>query len=426
MSQQRINVANQSLFGRLDWVLVSIYFALIVIGWFNIYSSEYSENQKAMFDFSMSHGKQITWVGISLFVGFIILMLDVRVYHTLGYVFYAVMLVLVVATIFVGKVVNGAQGWLQIGGFQLQSAEPMKVATALALAKFLSNYGIDLKTRRDKAFAFAIIFLPVALVLAQNDTGSALVFLALFVMLFRQGLEPYFIVIPVWIGAVSLMVLVFDKLPVIIVLSVIGVIGYLLLRRSPIRAIFLLIVLYLFSLGVVFGVDFAFNKILKDYQRDRIEVLIGKKVDMKGAGYNVHQSLIAIGSGGFIGKGYLKGTQTKYNFVPEQTTDFIFCTIGEEWGFLGSALVVLLYMALMYRITVIAERQKFVFNRCYAYGVLSIIFIHFLINISMTLGLFPVIGIPLPFISYGGSAMLGFTILLFILLKLDAANQSAY
>ena len=188
----------------------------------------------------------------------------------------------------------------------------------------------------------------------------------------------------------------------------------------------MLIAFYLLTVGVIFGVDFAYNKVLKDYQRDRIEVLIGKKVDMKGAGYNVHQSLIAIGSGGVIGKGFLKGTQTKYNFVPEQTTDFIFCTIGEEYGFVGSLIVILLFLALMYRIVLIAERQKFIFNRCYAYGVLSVIFIHFLINISKTLGLFPVIGIPLPFISYGGSAMLGFTILLFILLKLDAANQSAY
>ena len=426
MSTQRIDAGKQSLFGRLDWVLLSIYFTLLIIGWFNIYSSEYSESQQKLIDFTMSHGKQITWVGLSLFVGFIILMLDVRVYHTLGYVFYAVMLILVIATIFVGKVVNGAQGWLQIGGFQLQSAEPMKVATALALAKYLSNYGIDLKNTRDKMFAFGIIFLPCALVLAQNDTGSALVFLSLFVMLFRQGLEPSFIVIPVWIGVVSLMVLVFEKYPVLIVLSVIAVIAYFIVRRSSLRIIVLLIAFYLLTVGVIFGVDFAYNKVLKDYQRDRIEVLIGKKVDMKGAGYNVHQSLIAIGSGGVIGKGFLKGTQTKYNFVPEQTTDFIFCTIGEEYGFVGSLIVILLFLALMYRIVLIAERQKFIFNRCYAYGVLSVIFIHFLINISMTLGLFPVIGIPLPFISYGGSAMLGFTILLFILLKLDAANQSAY
>lgn len=425
MANQKINPRGQSLFGRLDWVLLGIYFTMLIIGFFNIYSSEFSESQQQLVDFSMSHGKQITWVGISLFVGFIILMLDVRIYHTLGYVFYAGMLILVVATIFVGKVVNGAQGWLQIGGFQLQAAEPMKVATALALAKFLSNYGIDLKTTRDKAWAMGFIFLPCILVLAQNDTGSALVFLALFVVLFRQGLEPWFIVLPVYIGVVSLMVLIFDKLPVLIVLSVIGVLAYFVIRRSP-KIIILLIACYILSAGVIMGVDFAYHKVLKDYQRDRIEVLIGKKVDMKGAGYNVHQSLIAIGSGGIIGKGYLKGTQTKYNFVPEQTTDFIFCTIGEEWGFLGSLVLMLLYMALMSRIIIIAERQKFIFNRCYAYGLLSIIFIHFLINISMTLGLFPVIGIPLPFISYGGSAMLGFTILLFILLKLDAANWSAY
>ncbi len=423
MSAQRINDSSRSLLSRLDWPLLSIFFTLLFIGWFNIYSSEYNENQKAIVDFGMSHGKQLMWIGISLSVGFVILMLDERLYHTLGYVFYVIMLLLVFVTIFAGKVVNGAQGWLQIGGFQLQSSEPMKVAAALALAKYLSNYGVDLSNRKDKFYAFGIIALPVILVLAQNDTGSALVFLALFMMLFREGLEPYFIVIPVWIGVLSIMVLVFDKIPVLIVLTGLGLIAYWLFRKLSYRALFLLIGLYLFSLTVIMLVDFGFNKILKDYQRDRIEVLIGKKVDMKGAGYNVHQSLIAIGSGGVLGKGFLKGTQTKFNFVPEQTTDFIFCTIGEEWGFVGSLIVILLYIGLMYRISIIAERQKFSFTRCYAYGVLSIIFIHFLINISMTLGLFPVIGIPLPYISYGGSAMLGFTILLFILLKLDAANQ---
>jgi rod shape determining protein RodA len=422
---QGINSRRESLFGRLDYTLLGIYFLLLVIGWINIYSSEYSESQKLIIDFNMSHGKQIMWVGISLLIGFFILMLDVRIYHTLGYVFYAAMLVLVVVTIFVGKVVNGAQGWLQIGGFQLQSAEPMKVATALALAKFLSNYGIDLKLSRDKALSFGIIFLPCILVLAQNDTGSALVFLSLFIVLFRQGLQAWFIVLPVWVGVVSLMVLIFSKLAVIITLTIIAILGYFILRRS-LRMVFVLIACYILSAGVVFGIDFAYNKVLKDYQRDRIEVLIGKKIDMKGAGYNVHQSLIAIGSGGFIGKGFLKGTQTKYNFVPEQTTDFIFCTIGEEYGFIGSLFLVVLYLLLMRRIIIIAERQKFIFNRCYAYGVLSIIFIHFLINISMTLGLFPVIGIPLPFVSYGGSAMVGFSILIFILLKLDAANRSAY
>lgn len=416
---------NQGFLANLDWITVGIYFLLFTFGWFNIYSSEHTVAQSSLIDFNLSHGKQIINIALSLAVGFFILLLDSRIFHTLSYVFYVLMLLLLIATLFIGKTVNGAQGWIQIGSFMLQTAEFMKVATALALGKYLSNYGVDLKKNQDKAIAFGLIFLPCLVVLLQNDTGSALVFLALFFVLFRQGLASWFIILPVWVGVVSLMVLIFGKIPVLIGLAAIAIIFYFLVRMSR-KIILLLVLVFLLSSGIVFGVDFGFNSILKPYQKERIEVLIGQKVDQKGAGYNVHQSLIAIGSGGFFGKGYLEGTQTKFNFVPEQTTDFIFCTIGEEWGFLGSLFLIGLLVMLMHRIIRIAERQKFVFNRCYAYGVVSILFIHFTINLAMTMGLFPVIGIPLPFISYGGSSMLSFTILLFILLKLDAANHSSY
>jgi rod shape determining protein RodA len=259
-------------------------------------------------------------------------------------------------------------------------------------------------------------------VLAQNDTGSAMVFFSLVFVLFRQGLSPWYIIMPVWLGILSLAVLIVGINPVLITLGILTLLAYYFVRKQP-KIILVLIGAAVLSAGIVFSVDFGVNHILKEYQRERIDVLIGKEVDPKGAGYNVHQSLIAIGSGGAVGKGFLKGTQTKYNFVPEQSTDFIFCTIGEEYGFAGSATLIFLYLTLMYRIVVMAERQKFMYNRCYAYGVLSIIFFHFTINLSMTMGLFPVVGIPLPFVSYGGSSLMAFTLLLFILLKLDAANR---
>ena len=412
-----------SVFGRLDWWLILLYLLLVFIGLTNIYSSEYTEAQSAIFDFKTSHGKQIINVTISLIIGFVILLLDIRFYQSLGYLFYVASLLLLMVTLFIGKTVNGAQGWLVIGSFQLQSAEFTKIGTVFALSKYLSGYGINMQNKRDLIIGVAFIAIPIILVLAQNDTGSALVFLSLFLVLFRNGLNPYVILIPVYLGITGLMVLIFDKTPVLIAIGIITTIVYIFVRKY-FRAIIILVAILGLTIGVVFGIDFAFNKILKDYQRERIEVLIGKKVDNKGAGYNVHQSLIAIGSGGFLGKGFLKGTQTKFNFVPEQTTDFIFCTIGEEWGFVGSFILILLYVLLMSRLILIADNQKNEFSKYFCYGAASIFFFHFLINLAMVMGLFPVIGIPLPFVSYGGSSMLSFTILLFVVLKLDESNKS--
>jgi len=410
------------LLSRVDFIGVAVVFALMVIGWFNIYSAEYSEEQKKVLDFSLTHGKQIINIAIAMVLAVIILLLNARLFDTISYMAYAAAIALLLITLVTGKVVHAAKGWIQIGGFQLQTGELAKLAVAMALARFVSTHGVDIRNTRDRLIAFAIILLPCLIILLQNDTGSALVFFAFVFVLYRLGLSPLYLIIPIVIAVISLSVLIVGKYPVLECIAGAGVIGYLVVRRSR-RLIFMLL-LFVFGAGALsFGVDFGFNHVFKDYQRERINILIGKEVDKKGAGYNVHQSLIAIGSGGLAGKGYLKGTQTKFKFVPEQSTDFIFCTVGEEFGFLGSAALVLLYLVLMYRIIVIAERQKFLYNTAYAYGVAAVIFFHFTINIGMTLGLFPVVGIPLPFVSYGGSSMLSFTVMMFILFKLDAANS---
>jgi rod shape determining protein RodA len=416
------NIEHKSLLANLDWMTAGIFALLMIIGWVNIYSSEYSSTSSAVFDFSTSHGKQLMWIGASLITIVFIFLLDYRIFHTISYFFYAFSLLLLLVTLVMGKVVAGAKGWLVIGGFQLQTSEIAKFATAMAVARYLSTHGVDISRTRDRLIAFAIIFVPCILVLLQNDTGSAMVFLALTFILYRQGLQSYYILLPLYVGALSLLVLIFDKMPIMIAVGAMGLIGFYIVRRQ-IKLIMILAAFLVASYGIIIGVDFGVNKVLKEYQRERIYVILGKIEDPKGVGYNQRQSLIAIGSGGLAGKGFLKGTQTKYNFVPEQSTDFIFCTIGEEYGFLGSAFLMLLYLYLLYRIMRIAERQKFLFNQCYAYGVFAILFFHLTINIGMTLGILPVIGIPLPFISYGGSSLLAFTGLLFVLLKLDAANK---
>jgi rod shape determining protein RodA len=418
----RIEDKSRRLITNIDSTAGLIFILLLTIGWINIYSSEYHENMSKIFDMSMSHGKQIIWISASLILAFFIVLMDSRIYHTISYMVYGFALALLLTTLFIGKTVAGAKGWIVIGGFQLQTAEIAKVATVLAVSRHLSTHGVDIRNIRDRLIAFAIIMVPCLLVLLQNDTGSALVFLALIFILYRVGLSAWYIIIPVWLGIISLTVLMSSKTPVLIGLGIITFLAVIVVRKQ-VRLVLIMLGVALLSVGIAFGVDYGVKHVLKDYQRERIDVLLGKEVDVKGAGYNVHQSLIAIGSGGFSGKGFLKGTQTKYDFVPEQSTDFIFCTIGEEYGFLGSAGVVCLYLLLMWRIITIAERQKFLFNRLYAYGVFSIIFIHFTINIGMTLGIFPVIGIPLPFVSYGGSSFIAFTLLLFILLKLDASDR---
>jgi len=422
MSSFAQNRPKSYLLERVDFIAVAIVFLLMVVGWINIYSSEYTDDQKKILDFSLSNGKQIINIGIALVFALIILLLNGRLFDTISYLIYGVAIVLLLYTLVSGKVVHAAKGWIQIGSFQFQAVEVAKLGAAMALAKLISTHGTDIRKVKDRVIAFGIILLPMLIVLLQNDTGSAIVFFAFVLVLYREGLSPLYLIIPILIAIISLSELIAGVVPVLEVLGGLGVIGFLVLRRSKRLLTFLAI--FVISAGVLtMGVSFGFNHVFKDYQRERINILIGKTTDQQGAGYNVHQSLIAIGSGGLTGKGFLKGTQTKYRFVPKQSTDFIFCTVGEEYGFLGSAAVVLLYITLLYRIIVISERQKFIFNRVYGYGVASVLFFHFAINIGMALGLFPVVGIPLPFVSYGGSSMLSFTAMMFILLKLDATNS---
>lgn len=395
--------------------------ALAVFGIFNIYSAEHGEGN-SIFSSGLNSGAQIKWLGASLVLALAILFIDARFFLTFGYYFFIGVCVLLVVTFLTAPEIKGAKSWLVVGGLRLgQTSEFAKFATVLALAKFLDGFNVDVSQWRTRFLAVGIIMLPVALVILQNDTGTAMVFLALFLALFREGLPGWVLLLPVVMGAIFLTVLIVGFEQMAIALGVISLIVAIvvLLIKLPLRVIWITIGGAIVCVGFAFGVNWAFQQ-LRPHQQTRIEVLIGLKEDLQGAGYNVHQSLITIGSGGVSGKGFLQGTQTRGSFVPEQTTDFIFCTIGEEYGLLGTSAVVILFVVLLLRVIQLAERQKSKFARIYGYGIVSIIFCHFFLNIAMTLGLFPVIGIPLPFFSYGGSSLMGFTIMLFIFIKLDA------
>lgn len=406
---------------HIDWPLVLIYLVLAVFGIFNIYSAEHGEGT-SIFSSELNSGAQIKWLIASLFLATAILFIDARFFLTFAYYFFVGVAILLVITFLTAPEVKGARSWLVVGGVRLgQTSEFAKFATVLALAKFLDGFNISMAQVQTRLIAFGIIMVPVALVILQNDTGTAMVFLALFLALFREGLPGWVLALPVVMGAIFLTVLIVGFEPMAITLGVIALIITIvvLLLKLPAKIIGFSVGVALLCSVVAYGVTWAFKR-LKPHHQTRIEVLIGIKEDLQGAGYNVHQSLITIGSGGISGKGFLQGTQTRGSFVPEQTTDFIFCTIGEEYGLMGTAAVIFLFVVLLLRIIQLAERQKSTFARIYGYGIVSIIFCHFFLNIAMTLGMFPVIGIPLPFFSYGGSSLMGFTIMLFIFIKLDA------
>jgi rod shape determining protein RodA len=347
--------------------------------------------------------------------------IDATFFNTFAYLIYGISIFSLIAVLGLGTEIAGSRSWFQFGGFAIQPAEFAKFATALALAKYLSTFNVSLKKARVKIIASIIIFLPALLVLLQNDTGSALVYAIFILVLFREGLTGNILIIGTLVVILFVITLLIDKLYVLgILLGVAAALFYFMKRNR--RNIIVLLSMLIISSGFVFTVDYTFENILEPHHKKRINVLLGKELDLRGAGYNVHQSKIAIGSGGITGKGFLNGTQTKYDFVPEQDTDFIFCTIGEEWGYIGSVVLIILFMALLFRLIKLAERQRSDFSRIYGYGVASIIFFHFTVNIGMTIGLVPVIGIPLPFISYGGSSLWAFTILLFIFIKQDASR----
>lgn len=396
-----------------------MYLVFVLIGWINIYAAVYNDEHRNIYDLTQSYGRQLMWIGTSLLIGLAILVIDGKFYAAFSYPIYFLVLAILLVVLVVARDVQGARSWIEIGSFKLQPSEFAKFATNMALAKYLSALGIRMEDLKTKITAGLIVLFPMAMVLLQNDTGSALVFISFIFVLYREGLSQNILIFGFLAGVLFILALMVPNTILLGVIVGAGLLAYLLMRKTR-KNLFVILTITVLSAGVVFSVDYAFNKILQPHQRERIEVLLGKRSDPKGAGYNVNQSLIAIGSGGLTGKGFLQGTQTKYDFVPEQSTDFIFCTVGEEWGFVGTSLVLLLFLALLYRIIFIAERQRSQYTRIYAYGVASIIFFHLMINVGMAIGLAPVIGIPLPFFSYGGSSLWGFTVLLFVLIKLDS------
>ena len=408
-----------SIIGKVDWPILLMYFALVIIGWMSVYSAGMSEGHHAIYDMSQFCGKQLMWMGISIGVGFVILILDAKLFDALAFGVYAVVMFMLVVVLVYGKATNGATSWIDFGGFKLQPSEFAKLGTALAVASLLGKEDADLQQRKTRLKTYALIRAPAALVLLQHDAGSALVFASFIFVLYREGMPGAGAVMLLAAGVVTVFVLtlVWSVKVMCIVLGVLFVLTLLFYLLTKKKGLWRMIAVYAFFFAMVFSVDYAFYDILEDHQRTRFEILLKLKDDPKGDGYNLHQSKIAIGSGGFWGKGFLKGTQTKYDFVPEQHTDFIFCTIGEEGGFKGSLVVILLYVGLLVRIIKVAERQRLNFSRIYGYAIAGIIFA---VNIGMTIGLVPVVGIPLPFLSSGGSSLLAFTIMLAIFVKQDA------
>lgn len=409
---------NRSILQDLDWVSILLYLALVCMGWVAIYAASYDGTESALFDLSRSHGKQLLWGIISLVVAFVIILIDSKFFTSFAYIIYVAVIILLLVTLLVAPEIKGARTWIKFGGFSFQSAEFAKFATNLALAKYLSTLNVNIKNNMTKLIAGGIIALPALVIVVQGDAGSALVFSSFGLVLYRDGLPGWYLLAGLAAAILGVLALLFLEAYILIGIALVSI-GLIYVFRNRRQYIYAVLLMAVLAGGYVFTVDFAFNQ-LSPHQKKRIEVLLGIEKNLQEEAYNLNQSLIAIGSGGLTGKGFLNGTQTKGNFVPEQTTDFIFCTIGEEYGFVGSMIVLLTYFGLLLRIIFISERQRSKFSRLYGYGVASILFIHVVINVGMTINLAPVIGIPFPFFSYGGSSILAFTILLFILLKLDS------
>jgi len=464
-----------NIWNSLDKLSVLIYIVLVFLGWINIYAAVYNDEHGSIFDISQQYGKQLIWIGAAFAIATLFFLIDTRFYSVFAYIIYGIIVMLLISVLFLGTEVNGARSWFDIGGFRVQPSEFGKFAANLALAKYLSSFNLKIRNFTTLIFVMLILLVPAGLIMLQNDTGSALVYSAFVLVLYREGLSGTYLLVGVLLLVLFIITLMIDlntivasiivltfilfwitrqrnkelgvsfgiftgisfiiwavdyftrlEIPLynILLLAIVlsGPIYYFLTHKYKIKNVYLL---YFILIGVIvftYSVDYGFNNILESHQQERINELLGKESNPLGAGYNVNQSKIAIGSGGFFGKGFLEGTQTKYNFVPEQSTDFIFCTVGEEWGFFGTFVVLCLFLGLLLRIIFLAERQRSVFSRVYGYGVASILFFHIAVNVGMTIGLAPVIGIPLPFFSYGGSSLWSFTILLFIFLRLDASR----
>ena len=464
-----------NLWANIDWVIILLFLLLVFMGWLNIYAAVYNEEFQSIFDTSQRYGKQLIWIGAAFVIGFVILLIDTNFYVFFSYIFYGILIILLMLVLMVGKEINGARSWFVIGGFGFQPSEFMKFATALVLARYMNTFGFKIHKLKSLATIAAIIFTPVVFILLQNDTGSALVYFSFILVLYREGLSGVVLFFGTLIAVLFVLALIISNLILYLILigaalliflilntkliqftrvfaaylisvalffvlnlfvekeyllsdivmagSILGSIVVLLVSlRKRLRNYSIIALVFLGSVLFTLSVDYAFNNVLEPYHQARINELLGIESNPQGAGYHVNQSKIAIGSGGTWGKGYLNGTQTKFDFVPEQSTDFIFCTVGEEWGFAGTTIVIVLFLFLLMRLVWLAERQRSRFSRIYGYSVAVILFFHFMVNIGMTIGLMPVIGIPLPFFSYGGSSLWSFTILLFIFIRLDASR----
>jgi len=465
--------ARNTIWLNLDWISVFLYVVLVLLGWVNIYAAVYSDEHQSIFDMGQRYGKQLIWIIAGAVLAIMVLTVDSKFFAAFANHIYAFTILLLVAVLIFGKEVNGARAWFEFGSVALQPAELGKFATNLAIAKCISQFDFKIQSLRSYLTLGAIIALPAILIILQNDTGSALVFSVFVFVFYREGLNGMVLFWGFAAGALFVLSLVLDQFMLLLFLLTISVTAYGVLRQSikeaiigflsiggifgliwvtdrifglggtplqlllvttgivaflvivfgilyHIRQVWRIFLFFIFAICISMSVNYFYKNVLISHQRDRIDELLGIKSDKLGAGYNVNQSKIAIGSGGIMGKGFLNGTQTKYNFVPEQSTDFIFCTVGEEWGFVGSTFVMGLFLLLLIRLVTLAERQRSQFSRVYGYGVACILFFHIAINIAMTIGLAPVIGIPLPFFSYGGSSLWAFTILLFIFLRLDS------
>lgn len=461
---------------NLDWITVAIYLVMIFMGWINIYAAVFDEEHQSIFDLTQRYGKQMIFLIAGLFLAVAVLLVDSKFFVAFAFHFYGLTILLLILVLFLGKEVNGARAWFEVGNVALQPAELGKFATNLAIAKYISQFNFKMNEPRSFLVLGALIVFPAILIIFQNDTGSALVYSVFILIFYREGLTGMVLFWAFAAAVLFVLALVWDPFKILLFLVAVSVLAFGVLRQSSreairgslivgvlygllwganhlfsmgasnfhlllivtvitslifiiyglknhIRQVLMIILFFIFSIGITMSVNYFYSNILESHQRERIDELLGISSDPLGAGYNVNQSKIAIGSGGLLGKGFLKGTQTKYNFVPEQSTDFIFCTVGEEWGFVGTTVVVLLFLGLLIRLISLAERQRSTFSRVYGYGVAGILFFHFAVNISMTIGLAPVIGIPLPFFSYGGSSLWAFTILLFIFLRLDASRS---
>ena len=464
-----------NILANIDWLTVGLYILMLFLGWFNIYAALYSDEHQSIFDITQQYGKQLMWIGAASVLALVIMLLEVNFYIFFSYIIYGVLVLLLLLVPFIGKEIHGARSWFQLGPITFQPSEFAKFATALALARYMSTHGFKLQTTKSLLTIAAIIFAPVVLILLQNDTGSALVYFSFVLVLYREGLSGVVLFFGtlvailfvlalvltnltlalIMVGVALLMFLIFNpKLKqfvnvVIIYALSIGffillnyvintsyelaqfilagaVVGSLIVLYQSVRNKFSnytkVAIIFIGSILFTISVDYGFENFLEPHHQVRINELLGIESNPQGAGYHVNQSKIAIGSGGMWGKGYLEGTQTKFDFVPEQSTDFIFCTVGEEWGFVGTLTIILLFMFFFMRLIWLAERQRSTFSRIYGYSVAVILFFHFMVNIGMTIGMMPVIGIPLPFFSYGGSSLWSFTILLFIFIRLDASR----